>query len=306
MKFNKKALTWSMLIPVIIAVISILVVIFNITSVFDSDVNYDNSIFECSRFLKSVKGLPMFWTELSEPSPKLINSVKSLCPSKTVSISDDNTINNAYELIHDCWAKSGRGVDFIGKNVDDSNFVLYCGDINVKEDVEDFNEKLYKILIKEDKDFLFNSTSSENINSLSLSAGVLPSKLESGDKLSVFFTIFVDEKLPSGGEVVVSWLKGLLVFNPSTIALGSYIMDGKDFENIAKAGDLINTGISKTVASAGVVGEMASYFSTGSSFSRFSGILLVNNLESKVEDGQVIGFENLENMNIIIPEKNYD
>ena len=81
--------------------------------------------------------------------------------------SDEKTIDNAAELIQDCWQKTASGKDIFGANVKNQKICLYCGKITAKGDIQNFRGKLNTELQKTKYSKLFSSeTEIKNFNTI--------------------------------------------------------------------------------------------------------------------------------------------
>jgi len=270
MKHSKKAgLMNNKIIAIVISVLTLLIIIGSITEILPSNTNYQQSILGCSQFLDQVDGKPMFFDiGMDKPTIKFIDATKSYCPSGEYKISEDEIFKGA-KLIDDCWEKAARGENILGRNVQESNVMLYCGDLIIKEDIDGFGEKLRE-KIDEKKYDLFNQDESVNLNNLTLSKDILSKTIgdvKEDEKISVFYNIYVNQSAEFSFNRWMSMSAGLI----------------------------------------GGVPLLISYELTTSEFDSYSGIVLVKELEKQINEttGAVKGFTNLKNMNVVIPTEHY-
>ncbi len=185
--YNKKAINVMTLVSVIIAIITLLIISMQIYNYNESS-KYTDSVIACTTFVNGINGKPTYFDKsLDRPTKELENSLKNLCASKTVKIGENN-LKPAAELIKDCYSKMGNGKDFLGANVENLNFCLYCGKIAAEKEIN-FKEKLNEELKNEQYKKIFeNSTQTTNINEITIKEAS-PEKISEDTIIEVYYYI---------------------------------------------------------------------------------------------------------------------
>lgn len=197
---NKKALSNSAIIGLVLAIIFFIIASANILSYLDG-IGYDSSLVACNQFFKSVNGDEIYFDKLNEPTSKFNQSFAEICSAKTIDLNNDN-IRDLVDLSSDCWNKFGKGREFIGPYMLDTKLCFYCGKGVVRDDIEDFNGKFEEIIISGDYNFN-ESSSSVNLNKLNLAKVSLPNKLNEGENVTVIYTIYKDPNFGNYSNAIV-------------------------------------------------------------------------------------------------------
>lgn len=186
---NKKALTHSVLLDLILVLITAILIFVFIQSMY-GNIEYENSVVDCKQFVTSVNGDEIYFDKLNIPTTKFENGFKNFCPSLTVEVEDDS-VKSAVDLADDCWRKFGKGDKFLGEYMVDTKLCFYCGNVLVKEEVTNFAEDFARF--SQEEEYAFDSNSKiVNLNSVNLGKAALPTSLNKGDELFVVYTIFKD------------------------------------------------------------------------------------------------------------------
>ncbi|MFW5705216.1 MAG: hypothetical protein ACOCXG_05235 [Nanoarchaeota archaeon] len=197
MNSNKKAgLHYQAVLGIIIGLVGFLIIFSFLQNMFESS-NYDSSLIECKQFMSRVDGLPAFFGEdLDEPNSKLQFAIEENCPSKTIKVSE-KSVNNAAQLISQCWNKFSKE-DFMGEHSKEKGLVIYCGEIQGKNE-KDFSQELLKELNNTKYDSLKEDTETNNMNEYFLFE-TLKSKnyvVDNENSLGVYFYIYKPYKQDS-------------------------------------------------------------------------------------------------------------
>ncbi|MCA9459464.1 MAG: hypothetical protein KC589_02980 [Nanoarchaeota archaeon] len=274
---NKKAITAKIIVGLIIALFSLIILAFILTPMI-KNANYDSSIAECRFFLQNVKGKPIFFNNsLDSPNNLLLEIMAETCHAKDVKISENNILP-ATTLVEDCWAKSGKGIDFLGANVEEGGICIYCGSIYSKDEISNFDELFQKEIKKSKYDYLFESSEIINLNKAFLKENSINPDFSSNDNsISVFYYIYKPKQSQDG-----------------TFDIGYY-------------SNIISTKISKIVGNWDGAFSLINYEASSSNINSVGGIILTSNVKISSEDETYKDDINkvAESCSFVIPKKIY-
>jgi hypothetical protein len=184
---NKKGLSWIIVVLLIVSLTAFIVIFLYSTNIIGQS-TYESDILKCSILFSQIQGKPKFFSnELDEPTLEFERLTSNSCPSKDIKITE-NSAKNSAELVQDCWAKTGKGVDFFGANTNDLSICVYCGRIQSKDNIEDFNSKFNEIIIDEKYQSLFEETEIINSNENFIkNPSNIPSKVNQDTSIGVFY-----------------------------------------------------------------------------------------------------------------------
>ena len=191
---TKKALVNWQIILVILAVITFIIIFFWAKDALD-DSRYETSLFECNQLLSSAVSTPMssltFFKD-GEPRLDFINAIETKCPSKEISISKNN-IDDAADLVYDCWQKTGKGVEILNSNSYGESICLFCGYIKSDDTISNFDEKFKEEIKNKKYQDLFQSSSQIlSLNNDTL-LDLLPKNLDSENPILIMYFIYKPE-----------------------------------------------------------------------------------------------------------------
>ena len=271
---KKGGLEFSQFIEVMIGVIILLLLVFFTYNYLGN--SYDSEVVECNFFMENVDGKPKYFGEkLNDITLLFQDSVKSVCPSKDVSLKE-NSFQNTAKLVRSCYEIIGAGEDFFGANSDDQSVCVHCGFIKVDDEISDFNKKFSKILGDDKFISLFDEEDElTNTNELFLSENILSSSLNNGDYLRVLG----------------------YAYKPSVYGENNDFVDGFTLTVSEYFGEYISS--------------TGSYLLSDSSVKGFSGVIIepyegYEEFDSNREIGFTNGGSSLGCDVVIIPDKNYD
>lgn len=284
---NSKAITTFVLVIIITSVITLLI-IFLYSSTLIGESKYESSLMQCSILFNQINGKPNFFgNELNEPSEEFKTMLSKTCSSKEYKITK-NSVVNAGQLVQDCWAKTGKGVDFFGANTNDLSICVYCGKVKTNDNINDFNTQFTNEINKEKYTSLFEETEMINSNENFLkNPSNLPTSIDRDNSIGVFY----------------------FAYRPKIECLGN---DGLSFEACKEQ---LQITFSK------FIGSFGNWFTTGAyltssgeeAYRPTAGILLgkiEENKENKFVENRVpISSDNSKSLEcdlLIVPDENYD
>ena len=136
---DKKALTVMSLVFLILAAVTLIFVAVTVNLWVDGS-NYEGSLIECNAAFEGIDGKPVYFGEgLDSPTEAFTDLVSKTCASKSFKVSNSN-VQNAGQLVKDCWFKGAKGADILGANVENDGVCVYCGSVVASEEVS-FQEK---------------------------------------------------------------------------------------------------------------------------------------------------------------------
>lgn len=271
---NKKTLTMTFVIAIIISLVTLIVLFSFISSEF-KDYEYSESILNCNLFFSNINGKPVYFTgSLNETTLKLTSEIARQCPSKDIII-NDKQISKAAELIQDCWKKAASGKDIFGSNVKNQKICLYCGKITAKSDINDFRGKLNKELQKSKYSSLYSTeTEIQNFNNNTLQ--LVPQNIEEGKSTILFYYMYRTD-----------------------------IPKNLDFSNFVR--DEYISPISKMTGNVGSAFTIGNFMMSNNVLKTYGNVILSKQIENKNQDD----FKKFTNTidtdcTIIVPEKNFN
>jgi len=186
---NKKTLSTKLILGIVIAIVTLLFFLTYIVSHYHY-VKIKSKETNCRYFFETITSNKEFFTAKG-PSEFMTNSIVNICPSQTVSVSE-NSMQNAEDLINSCFSMTGAGKNILENTVFVNKAIcLYCGEITTKDNIETFNKQLAKKLKNAHNSKLFsNDTEYKNTNKYFLTEKNIPQKLSEGESISVFYYIY--------------------------------------------------------------------------------------------------------------------
>lgn len=278
---SKKGMSVEFIIMLILSIIILLILTFYIYNSINEG-KYQASLIGCQTFFHQIDGKPAFFSITSnKPTQKLYDSIASLCPSRTINIEKDE-IQKVTNLIQDCWRKTGEGVDFYGATTQEVGICLYCGSIEVDEEISNFGDLVKKELESLKENSLYDeSVEVVNLNPQTLKA--IPSKVSKEQRIEVYYYSYKPE------------------FPPIDETTGYFEIADNYFENE------ILTPISDFIKSQGGLLTLGSYLVTDSSVDTFAGVVLYRSFDNSKKDiDEVKSVISTRGCNVINPDKNYN
>jgi hypothetical protein len=278
---SKKGMSMEFIIILILSIVTLIILTFYL---YDSinDGRYISSIVGCQTFFKQIEGKRAFFdNSLNHPNQKLYDTIAKLCPSRTIDIKKGE-IRKVTNLIQDCWEKTGSGVDFYGATTKGVGICLYCGSIEVQDEISNFNELVSKDLEKlEDKTLFDQSVEVVNLNKESLK--LIPQSVSNKQNVHVFYYSYRPEFPP--------------------------IDESTGFFEITE--NYIDTEIldplSEFIGGFGSIASLGIFAVTDSSVETYAGIVLDKEFDNSRKDvDEIKSVIATRGCNVIIPEKNLD
>ncbi len=187
MNKNKKALSMTFVVTLIISIVFLLI-FYSYQSGILKTAQYESKILECETFMNGVEGKALFFSnDLSKPTFTLLNSISQICPLKTEEISK-NSLDSASELVQNCYREGGSGVDIMGANSNGNNICIFCGFLESKEEIENVNEKLVEEFKDEKNKKLFEDKETSNLNKYFLNEEQnIPNSISQNNPIAVIY-----------------------------------------------------------------------------------------------------------------------
>lgn len=282
---NKKAMTQSFVVGIIISVITLIILLFIIKTNIDS-FRYTQSIQECKLFFENIDGKALYFSnELNKPTLSLTDSIAKLCPSKTIKI-NKKSVSDAAKLLNDCYVKTAKGENIMGSNTRGEKICLYCGKIEAEEEITNFRELLTKELNDEKYNSFMGKDNNEFKDTINLNSGfysqtssIIPQKLSKDMSATIFYYIDAPEFPKTDNIGIITWIK-----------------------------DVYGTKLSKFVGSMGSIGSWLNWKITQGGISEydvFSGVIITHQSEAEIEFGKTKNTIQFRDCNTIIPEDNF-
>jgi hypothetical protein len=283
-KESAKAITYNIITILLIGMVFLLIMFFYISASAES-AKYEQSLITCNQFFKSINGKSLYFNEtVNTFTPKLSNSLRDLCPSKTVQVSSQN-VKPALDLMKDCWFKTGSGTDIFPMIATDMKLCFYCGKITSNTNIESFKEKIDAELRHEKyADLLSKESEIINLNYATFENSI-PETLDKEHELALYYYVY---KPP--------------------VELGDNLIE--NMQTFAK--DVINRGIRDFVGEHMDIGPALNYygldeFLIGELVKTSGGLVIISEDNTDKQD-----FDKVENYIVtrgcytIYPLKNYD
>lgn len=212
----------------IIVSVVVLIIILVYVQENTSESDYQLSLRECSTFLHNSNGKPAYFSaKLNIPNELFFSGLSSTCPGKEYKFNKD--VEEVAEAMTDCWFKSAKGVDFLPPYADDQGVCLVCGTVEIKSDSDTFSKDLEDELKKSKYSSLYDTSTSFNANTYTLSKEVLPNKVRKGENYVLVYYAYkgpIDATLDEISLSIKKWFSGL---TPQT-AVASYFFSSSEVE----------------------------------------------------------------------------
>lgn len=272
---NKKALSVNMIVGIILSIITLILLLFFINTQMKS-AQYSQSLIACNLLFTNIDGKPTYFgAGLDKINSKLVDEIAKQCPSKKIVI-NDKSIDNAAELISDCWKKTGSGEDMFGAQVKNQKICVYCGKIIAETEIKDFRTKLNKELQKTKYASLYSKDAQiENFNEFNLQ--LIPNTLQSGKSTTVFYYVYRTDI-------------------PKKIDVSTWIRD-----------DYLST-VSKFTGETGSIFTIANFAISNNVLKTYGGVILTKEIENKNKEDfkQFSNTISSEDCTVIIPLKEFE
>ncbi|MCA9486234.1 MAG: hypothetical protein H6500_00475 [Candidatus Woesearchaeota archaeon] len=187
---GKKALSTSFLLAIIVAVITLIVLLF-VGSSFMERAKSSADISSCQTFFTTITGEAAFFGESKNTfTTKFDDLIAAGCPASSQIVTKKN-VENIASAIQKCWAKSSGGEDILSGTTGQLSLCLYCGDISIKGDIAKVFEELDTAFKEGQFSSLFESKKTVTLNKVLLSKdnGFLPTELRDGERYGLLFYI---------------------------------------------------------------------------------------------------------------------
>lgn len=282
-KKNSKGITWPILIGIILAIIVFIIIVF-FTNASAKESEYQTSILTCQKFIKSIEGKPAYFTDkYNEFTKTLIDSIAKICPYKNTQISSKN-IDPALTLIKDCYAKTAKGYDFLPNSATNMSLCIYCGRIQIKDDIDNLKEQFdHKLQEDKYKDLLNSDSQAINLNPVLFDS--IPQNIDSSEDITLFYYI-TNPPLRDENTDTTTWLANNI---------------GRPLSNIIGSTSNIGSKINYYYLNNKFVGKIVE---------TYSGIIITTQI--KYDDTNEKEFENIQNQIskkdcfVIIPDNYFE
>lgn len=194
-KYTKKALSYNVLIILIIGIIFLIVFLNIINNIF-SESKYETSKIQCIGAFKKIPENPNLFFSQVNGKMELGKALSNNCDSTNYLIENKN-LNNAVKAIEDCYFKTNKLSNiFPGSQVNPRTICMTCGYIKTTQKIESFNEKLIKKLQDKKAELTSDNGLSQNLDGLFLyNKNFLPKTLDVNQKIIVtYFTAKLAQK----------------------------------------------------------------------------------------------------------------